>query len=625
MPALDYRLKLLLAMMVVVVGVTGATLAVARHRLAAAQRRFFEQQFYSQRALLDAQQAGRLRGHQAKCASFSRLVRLQTLLRRWNTEGEENEQANLAATAELLYQNAEDLFQEALNPSKAEPGAPLASWFRLLGQDGKVIPPPRGIDAGRLRSEGEQRLATQLAGIFASQAPRAGAGVGYLAADNRRAQRRLFEVIFTPVIDPRDQGLLGALAVGFPAPESSPLSNFQAPVSAAEAAVPGGVWLAGELFSAAIPEAVRPLLAAWIGEALQHSGSSEGRLDLAVEGTPYRALFADAHRGSPFPRACRVSLFSLQEALSEQRALRWTIVGYGALALAAAMGLSWLLAHGLSVPIRELVAGTGEIQRGRYEIKVPVRSRDELGRLAASFNDMAAGLALKEKYRSVLNLVADAKVADELMRGQVALGGEQRDVSVLFCDIRGFTALTQNMPPTEVVRMLNEHFTPLTRVVYEFHGVVDKFVGDLIMAVFGAPKSTGQDAWNAALCARRMIEARAALNQTSSYQIQVGIGVASGPALAGCMGSKDRLSYTVLGERVNLASRLCSQAGRMEVVIDATTRAQLGAAAQVAELPPLKLKGFSEPVAAYKLTGIQLPVTGTTTAPETRAPSLQPV
>jgi class 3 adenylate cyclase len=100
-----------------------------------------------------------------------------------------------------------------------------------------------------------------------------------------------------------------------------------------------------------------------------------------------------------------------------------------------------------------------------------------------------------------------------------------------------------------------------------------------------------------------MIEVRQALNATSRYAIQVGIGVASGPALAGCMGSTDRLNYTVLGERVNLASRLCSQAGRMEVVIDSTTRERLGDEIQVEPLPPLKLKGYSELVPAFKLAG----------------------
>jgi class 3 adenylate cyclase len=201
-------------------------------------------------------------------------------------------------------------------------------------------------------------------------------------------------------------------------------------------------------------------------------------------------------------------------------------------------------------------------------------------------------------------MVADKQVAEELLQGRITLGGETRDVSVLFCDIRGFTALTERMAPPEVIHMLNEHFTPLTRIVYKHHGVVDKFVGDLIMAIFGAPKSFGSDALNAASCAAEMIQERKKLNQTSPYQIEVGIGVASGQVLAGRMGSADRLNYTVLGERVNLASRLCSKAGRMEVVIDQTTAQKLGALATVEPTEELSLKGFAAPVQAFKLLRI---------------------
>jgi class 3 adenylate cyclase len=185
------------------------------------------------------------------------------------------------------------------------------------------------------------------------------------------------------------------------------------------------------------------------------------------------------------------------------------------------------------------------------------------------------------------------------MSGRVALGGELREVSVLFCDIRGFTPLTQNMDPAEVIRLLNEHMTALSRVVYEHEGVVDQFVGDLIMAVFGAPVRHERDAYDAARCALRMIEERQKLNETSLYRINIGIGVATGGAVAVCMGSNDRNNYTVLGERVNLASRLCGKAGKMEVLIDETTRARLGARAEAETLPGIELKGFSGTITAF--------------------------
>ena len=176
---------------------------------------------------------------------------------------------------------------------------------------------------------------------------------------------------------------------------------------------------------------------------------------------------------------------------------------------------------------------------------------------------------------------------------------------MLFCDIRGFTALTQDMDPADVITMLNEHFTPLSSIVAEHRGVVDKFVGDLIMAVFGAPKRYGDDTFNCVACALRMIEARRQLNGISHYRIQMGIGIATGRVVAGNMGSRDRLNYTVLGRRVNLASRLCGQAERMGVVIDDATHEPLADRLLADALPPMTLKGFSEPVTAWQVRALR--------------------
>src|SRR5262249_5342540 len=153
----------------------------------------------------------------------------------------------------------------------------------------------------------------------------------------------------------------------------------------------------------------------------------------------------------------------------------------------------------------------------------------------------------------------------------------------------------------QVIALLNEHMTALTRVVYQHHGVVDKFMGDMIMALFGAPKSYGPDMLNAARCAWHMIQARQALNEGAPHPIQIAIGMGGGQVVAGCMGSKDRVDYTVLGRRVNLASRLCSQAGPGQVFIDEATREGLGEQIEVASLPPLTLKGFDEPIPAFRL------------------------
>jgi class 3 adenylate cyclase len=320
-----------------------------------------------------------------------------------------------------------------------------------------------------------------------------------------------------------------------------------------------------------------------------------------VDGAPHRLFFKVLNPSSAFPPAVQVCLYSMKEAIAEQAALRAEVLGFGSAALLVGVGFILFLSHGFSKPVEELARATQLVRDGDFTVKVPVKTKDELGQLAASFNEMTADLALKERYKTVLAQVTDKDVAEQLISGQMSLGGEVKQVSVLFCDIRGFTALTENMPPGEVITMLNEHMTAMNRVVHKHYGMVDKFVGDLIMGVFGAPKSYGNDALHAVKCAMRMIEERKRLNETTRHSFEIGIGVATGEVVAGCMGSEDRLNYTVLGERVNLASRLCSKAGRTELLIDETTYNQLPEGFVVEATEPLPLKGFSSLVPAYRL------------------------
>jgi class 3 adenylate cyclase len=326
-----------------------------------------------------------------------------------------------------------------------------------------------------------------------------------------------------------------------------------------------------------------------------------GNLVLDIDGVPHRMFDRALHLGSWFPPAYQVSLYSLAELHARQADLRRTVLGFGALGLLAGLALSIVLARGLSGPVEQLVAATNQVEHGNLDVRVPEQGADELGRLARSFNQMTVGLALKERYRSVLNLLADAEVAQQLVDGSIALGGELREASVLFCDIRDFTALTEHMNPEDVIELLNEHMTALAGVVADHGGVVDKFVGDALIAIFGAPRTTGRDVGNAVAAARGMIAARARLNAGGQRSLSIGIGIASGPVVAGCMGAPDRLSYTVLGQRVNLAARLCAQAGPMEVLIDETTEQQLGHEVAREAIAPLTLKGFSTTVRAFRV------------------------
>lgn len=577
MPALSFRRKLILAMMLTVTAATGAALLVTERGFAATYRRIVGERFASDVASFAALQQARLAAVERRCVELARSVRLVAAFE----EGD----------ATLLYRIALDELRDVLRSDPAS-GTETAAFFRLLGAGGVLVAP--GDQPAGLVGAGGPRWEAQIARAV-REWPRGGVvqQVGYVAPEIG-GRPVLHEVVVTRIVDPVTQRALGALALGFPV-DAAPPATADTP---ALASILGGIWFEDRLHSREIPADVAPALASAVG------GEARGDVVVRVDGEPHRVFSHRLHPESQFPTAHQVALYSTAAARAEQRRLQRTVLGFGVLALLLGLALSLVISRGLAVPVRQLVTAAEGIGRGDFTTRVAVRARDEMGRLATAFNAMAEGLALKERYRSVLDLVADRRIADELVGGRFELGGEPREVTVVFCDVRGFTALTEGMSPGRVVQLLNEHMTALARVVHAHHGVVDKYMGDALMALFGAPRATGADAVNAVRAACEMVRARETLNQRAAHPMQVGIGVASGVVVAGCMGSADRLSYTVVGERVNLAARLCAQAGAMEVVIDEATWRAIAGAADVDVLPPLLLKGFSAPVVAYRVRGL---------------------
>lgn len=280
--------------------------------------------------------------------------------------------------------------------------------------------------------------------------------------------------------------------------------------------------------------------------------------------------------------------------------------GVGALILAVIVGRA--LSQSLTQPVRALVAATARVAQGDYETEVHVDSKDEMGTLASAFNEMTKGLLNREKYRSVLNKVVSPDVARELMSKDLELGGENREVSVLFADIRGFTPLTEGMEPQAVIALLNECMEELAIVVDAEGGVVDKFIGDEVMAVFGAPVAHPDHALRAVTAACRMRDAVKDLNHRRAARgdkpVGVGIGIATGVAVTGYMGSTARSDYTVLGSIVNLAARLTSSAQAGEIIIGESTRRAAGSACIATSLGGRAVKGFSEEIDVYAVDRI---------------------
>lgn len=427
--------------------------------------------------------------------------------------------------------------------------------------------------------------------------------VGYLLVESgERRNEQVREVFVTPLRDPQNQTFLGAFAFGLPVPALADRALFEQTRRSEYGEILGGVFVEGKLVSSTVPEDQKETVALAVAESMQKSEKDRREILVPIDGVRHRLIYRVLNPESPFPQAAQVNFFSLAPLHAEIMDLRRSAMWLGIAALLVALLLITLTSRGLSGPVSRLVMATQEIERGNFDVRVPV-TPDELGRVSQSFNDMAAGLALQEKYRSVLNAVADRTVAERLIENREVLSGELREVTMLFCDIRGFTALTEHMSPHEVIELLNEHMTALTEISYSHGGIVDKFVGDLIMVLFGAPLSSTNDPQRAVDCARAMISRRREMNATSRYPLEIGIGLASGTVVAGCMGSDQRLSYTVLGHRVNLASRLCSLSQAGEIIVDPETAVAVKDCIETRTLPAVQLKGFSQAIEPHLVLG----------------------
>ena len=254
--------------------------------------------------------------------------------------------------------------------------------------------------------------------------------------------------------------------------------------------------------------------------------------------------------------------FSLAEKLFPARRTEriLLIVSLGSLVIAVLLGLGF--ARRLSQPIEQLAAHTRVIARGDYITPLTLQRTDELGRLADAFRAMTAGLAERDRVRDLLDKNVSPEVAAQLLRDGATLGGQEREVTILFADLRGFTTLSEKLTPQELLTLLNRYLDRMSAAIEAHGGVIDKFIGDAIMALFGAPVLQS-DAANRALAAalameKALVQLNAELADEGIAPLAIGIGVNTARVVAGNIGSSRRLNYSVIGDGVNVASRLQS-------------------------------------------------------------------
>jgi len=226
----------------------------------------------------------------------------------------------------------------------------------------------------------------------------------------------------------------------------------------------------------------------------------------------------------------------------------------------------------------------------------------------AAIDNAAAHEKIAEQslQRSALERFLSPEVAEMVVANpDIRLGGVNQEVTVMFADIRGFTPMSENLEPERVVEILNEYFTRVTDVIFDNGGTLDKYIGDAVMAVFGAPISKGNDAKNAVNSAIQIQRLLIELNRDAAArnwpELRVGIGINTGTAVAGNIGSPKRLDYTVVGDTVNTAQRLMANAEACQILISESTAAMLGASFDVERLPELKVKGRSEAVPVFSV------------------------
>jgi adenylate cyclase len=284
---------------------------------------------------------------------------------------------------------------------------------------------------------------------------------------------------------------------------------------------------------------------------------------------------------------------ALNDALSAQKkTYLWTALGF---ILAGLIG-SFALARVMTKPLDALAEGIQIVARGDLRKLVAVSSDDEIGKVTRVFNQMILSLReklLMEKYLSqstVLNIKEHRDVT------QLKLGGERKYVTALFSDARGFTSLSEKMTPEQVVSLMNIYLNLQTTVVHQWGGIVDKFVGDEVMAIF---EGRGMEI-NAVRAAREMQQYCKTLNEaraaSGNTQVHIGIGLNSGDVVMGNMGSDDHMDYTVIGDNINIAARLCGIAKPGQVLASKAVADAVGDQATWNELAPVTVKGKNHPI-----------------------------
>ena len=291
----------------------------------------------------------------------------------------------------------------------------------------------------------------------------------------------------------------------------------------------------------------------------------------------------------------------------------YRIILFSLAVLFIAIILIRIFSNGITNPIKELVGAAGQIEKGEFELSIKPRTRDEIGLLTESFVQMGKGLSEREKLMVSFSKFTNKTIAQKAASGELTLGGENRNATIFFSDIRSFTAMSEKMQPNEVVEFLNVYMTKMVDCINKTGGVVDKYIGDAIMAVWGASESSGSpasDALNAVTAALMMRVELFKFNKERAAAglppVKIGCGINSGPVVAGQIGSEERMEYTVIGDAVNLASRTeaLNKPFATDVLITENTYNLIKDKIVVQEMPGVHVKGKTDAIKMFAVINL---------------------
>jgi class 3 adenylate cyclase len=325
-------------------------------------------------------------------------------------------------------------------------------------------------------------------------------------------------------------------------------------------------------------------------------GGAGGVRTLEIAGLDYAAL--PVNLGAKVQSGLlAVTLRSRNAALAPYRRIQLGLLALGLLAAIAGIAATAVFSRTVTASIGSLVEGTRQVAAGNYECNLDIRSGDEIADLGQAFNHMVRGL----RERAEMQKFVSQSTVEMVQAGsrREASAGERQVLTIFFSDVRGFTRMSQNRDPAEVVKILNSCLSLQAEKVKKFQGDIDKYMGDCVMALFSGEDS----ALNAIRCGieiHKAIEASQAANP-SAVAIQIGIGIVTGEVILGSIGSEDRRDFTAIGSNVNLCSRLCALASAKEILVDESSYQRVQDLVAAQRLEPVKLKGFTEPVPVYRI------------------------